>query len=322
MRRLVPYPVLAGEIALDITEVRLDGVPLDYRMVAPSKRTVALHRAEREKWGEARLSVRLRPPVEELRNGDWREVLPQVIAFERRTNTRDVVVLKERDGDSWGGEITVFADRHLGRVQIGGQITATVGGVPGRIIGGVDAPWTVDLQATTPTRENSIKVTWADFSDEANPHLHDYRQDPWYVETTGQEPLIYLNRRVEGLEEILKHARAPEREVREAIASEIAKDTWVTLFNDALFAAEIDEDERAEWPGGWREGVLKKLLPGAFPDLSPREALQEAVARCRSGEGGGDLQNRIRRSATLQARQYRNIGALIRSTRRASEETR
>ncbi|MEV4671606.1 hypothetical protein AB0K34_08160 [Actinomadura sp. NPDC049382] len=311
MNRLIPYPTLAGEISLEVREVRLDGAPLNLNMISSSRHVVALHEVERERWDEARLSVRLHPPRHELDDAAWSDVNCVAVLAERRTNARSVTPLEKEPDGTWTGVVVMHGDHHLGQAQLSGHVIATVDGVVGRTIGVTDRAWTVDLQARTPARQQSIKVLTVDFGDAEHPHLHSYKDDPWTVEAVGEEPLVYLNSRFEGLVPLLTDG---DRGARDLLAAQIAADAWTALFNAAVYAADM-EDGQPLWPGGWHGAVLKRMLPDVFPDLSPDDALIEAVTRRLNGDGG-DLQTRLGHAAGRQALISRRLGGFIRATNR------
>ncbi|MEV0401942.1 hypothetical protein [Actinoallomurus sp. NPDC050550] len=319
MRRIVPYPVLVGEVALEVREARLDDVSLPYSMISGAQRVVALHEVERSDWETARLSVRLTTPRHELDAGPWSDVSCIAMLSERRTNVRTSTPLREEEPGTWAGEIIVHRDLHVARAELSAQVVGSVDGVTGRLIGSTPDSWTVDLQARSPVRHKSITTVWADFGDQGNPHLHSFRTDPWTVEVVGDEPVLYLNLGFEGLEALLQGTRLTDRPARAAIAAQIATDVWTALFNAAAYAIEVDGD-RPEWPGGWRETTLRRMLPDVFSDRSPDDAILEIAARRRTGDGGGELQPRVLHAAAKQAQLSRNLGGFIRTVRKTVQE--
>lgn len=319
MKRLVPYPVLAGEISIEVRETRLDDVALPLAMISAAQRVVALHAVERADWATARLSVRVTTPHNEPTAGPWSEVTCLAVLSERRTNARTFTRLREETVGSWTGEVVLHRDLHLDRAELTAQLVAAVNGTTGRAIGSTDDSWVIDLKERAPVRNKSIKTIWADFGDERNPRLLPFRGDPWTIEAAGEEPILYLNRGFEGLDALLRSGRTADRPARDAIAAQIATDVWTTLFNAAVYAAQL-EDGHLEWPGGWQEATLRRMLPDVFPDRSPEDALIEIVNRRLSGDGGGDLQTRLLHAVGKQARLPRNLGGLIRTVRRAGQE--
>jgi len=319
MKRLIPYPVLVGDVSLEVLEARLDDIALPFAMISAEHRVVALHEAERGDWETARISVRLRTPEAELRQGPWSEVSCFAVLFERKTNVRTFTRLRREAPGSWTGDVVLHRDRHAGRVRLTGQVVADVEGVAGRTIGETGEEWTIDLQARAPVKNNSIRTVWADFGDGSDPRLRPFASDPWTIEAVGEEPVLYLNRGFEGLSALLEGSRTTDRAAREAVAAQIAQDVWTALFNAAVYAVEL-EDGSPQWPGGWRESVLRRLLPDVFPDRSPDDALAELLARRTDDDGGGDLQTRILHAAARQARLPRNLGGFVRSLHRTVQE--
>lgn len=318
MKRLFPYAVLAGDVDLEVSQARLDDVPIEFSMIARPQRTVALHEVEREDWRTATLVVKVRLPLRELEAGPWKNLDCAVVLFERRTRVRFHVPLKSVGADTWTGEVVLRREHHTSRAQLTAEVTATVGGVDGRLIGRSEAPWTVDLLASTPTKKDSIRTVWADFGEEGAAHLELFRSDPWCVDTTGEEPTLYLNKRFEGLETVLRSGGAADRPAQNVLASQIAQEVWTVLFTSAVRGITRDDQGRPEWPGGWQESTLKKMLPDVLPDHSPNDALAEVVAR--ESEGGGDLHTRVAHAAAVQARRTRHLGGFLRALRRKGQE--
>ncbi|GGP91108.1 hypothetical protein [Streptosporangium pseudovulgare] len=316
MKRLLPYQTVVGDLSLEVREARLDDIALPYEMISTAQRVVALHRIERDEWRSARLSVRVRAPEQELQQGPWTGMECLATLSERRTNTRTATRLRWEGPGEWSGEVELQRDHHLERAELLGQLIATVGDVPGRVIATTEASWTVDLQSRTPTRREEIRTRWVDFGDEDHPQLHPFKNDPWTVEAVGQEPVLYLNSGFEGLKALLASGRAIDRPARDALAAQIATDVWTVLFNAATYQ---EDGDTPEWPGGWRESVLRRMLPDLFPTHSPDDALAEVVSRHRTGDGA-DLQTRILHAAGKQARRPRNLGNFMRTLRRTGQE--
>lgn len=321
MKTLFPYRTLFGEVLLEVKEARLDGRVLPLTMISAVERVVALHQVERDDWERARVVFRMRPPEELTESDQWIDVACVAVLAERKTNTRTVTRLKRQSDGSWIGVVELHRDRHAGRAEVEGLVAATVDGVPGRLIARTERNWTVDLQARAPTRKKTVKTLWADFASEGNPYLHPYKTDPWAVEAVGDEPTLYLNSGFEGLRLILESNRRTDRAVQDVLAGQVATDCWAALFNAAVYAIDV-EDDQPQWPGGWYESVLRRMLPEVFPDRSPDDALSEIFELRRAGEGGGELQTRILHAAIKQARTSKSLGIFIRTLRTAAEEDR
>jgi hypothetical protein len=231
---------------------------------------------------------------------------------ERRTQSRTVSWLRHDGEGVWTGIITLHRDHHLGQVDLSGYVIGTVEGISGRVIGSTERKWTIDLQMSKPTRQNEMEIRTVNFADEAYPHLHPYKTAPWTVDAGGDRPVVYLNEGFEGLVQILN---AGDRVVRDHLSAQIAVDAWTVLFNAAVYAAEVDGGQPV-WPGGWRDSVLRRMLPDMLPDRSPDDALAELVTHRRQGEGEGDLQTRLLYAAGRQALFSRRLGGFIRAARK------
>ncbi|MFI7125719.1 hypothetical protein ACIBQ1_08495 [Nonomuraea sp. NPDC050153] len=308
MKQIMPYPVLAGEVTMTVREVRLDDVALPYGMISEPDRTVALHLLDREDWNLVRLRLQVSAPRHELDTGPWFSLAFLVTASERRTNTHSAVKLMMGQPCEWAGEVELHRDDHFGRVQVSGQLVATVDDVPGRVIATVAQPWTVDLRARVATQRESIRTRWVDFAND--PQLTWCKTDPWAVTVTDEAAMLNLNSGFDGLRAVLESPKAAERPMREALAAQIAVDVWTVLFNEA--AHHVDGHE---WPEGWRGLVLRRMLPDLFPDHSLDDALREIVNR-----GVGGIQTRVLHAAAKQARMPRSLGGFIRSLQKIEPE--
>lgn len=303
---VTPYPVLAGDIELTVRQAEIDGTPLHLSLIAPEQRVVALCQVERNVWETARLSVRATLPQDEIarRADSWSHVRCHALIIERASNARLMTPLVKDTAGAWNGAVEVLRDRHIARANIEVVVTATVDGEPGRVIGSSE-PWIVDLVARTPSRQRSVTVLWRDFHADPDAALYMYRNDAWSLDATGPEPVLYLNEGFEGLKALLSSG---DRVTREALLGQIAMNTWSALFNTAVAGLDGADD----WPGDWRESVLRRLLPEMFSDCSPEDALAEVLERRASGDDG-DLQTRLAHASAHQARTPRTLSALLRA---------
>ncbi|WP_438487271.1 hypothetical protein [Streptomyces sp. S186] len=321
MKAIFPYSVLTGDVDLAVDRVFVDNTPRRWDSVSDQEHVIALHEVKGD-WNEIRVKVTVTADGAELTGGPWNAVACVAVVRNRRTKIRHTFPLQPDGSGRWTGQVELRRGEHIGRCEIDAWIVAEVGGEYGRLIGRAKDVWHADFEALAPTRQRSIKMVWKDFTDEANPDLNDFRDDPWLLDGQADEPVLYLNSAVEGLRAVLDKAVAPEQKVvREIMASQIAAEAWVAMFNAATYAVET-EDGEAQWPGGWHEDVLRRMLPDMFPDRAPGEALAELVERRTEGEGGGDLQRRLMHTATLQSRKPKAVtNALKTLGRLATKET-
>lgn len=319
-----PYPVLtASDVELRVDSVEVDGLRQELNLISDREQVVALHHVKKQQWSSIILRVTVAVRGDEIGEGPWE--LPKCVAIlrNRKTHVRRSVELDScgQGRGMWTGEVEMYSDEHIGRTELDAQLVARVQGIEGRVIGTAVHRWTVDLEARRPTKERSIRMVWRDFTDESDPQLFTYRDDPWLVEAAGDEPTIFLNSAVEGLRTVLEGGGGgAEKILRETLATQIASEAWVCLFNTAVYASSANSKEPMWWPGGWQEDVLRRMLPDVFPDLSPDDALTEALQRRLDGHGGGDLQMRVTHAAAIQAMRSRKITAALRSLVRTGSD--
>ncbi|MFJ6499632.1 hypothetical protein OG280_24320 [Streptomyces virginiae] len=326
MKQLVPYPTLRrsdGLTTIEVREGRVDEDALPLELVNRQERRVAVHGVGYADWSTARLAVRMRVPAvadADAEGRGWRDVRAAVTIANRTSNVRSVTPLRQDASGDWIGEVRVDRDEHLGRLQLTGIVTATVDGVPGRLIGSAEDAWTVDVDARTAHREQDIRMTEVDFGSDEHPHLHDFRHNEWAIDANGAVPTVYVNTALEGVARLLgapaRGMSPAESALQKALAAKLGTDLWVTLFHsaaDEVFA----EDGEPQWPGGWRDNVLKRMLPDVCPDLSPSDALRELLSR-RVGGAGRDLHMRVLHAAGRQSRSARSLGEALRDITKGS----
>lgn len=317
MKTAFPYPVLAADVTLFVEKVWVDNVPLALDLVSDEEMVIALHSVKRD-WKEILVRVVVRTGAEEIASGIW--VNPSCVAVvrNRKTNVRLTFPLLETEVGVWCGEIELRRGEHLGRCEIDAWVVAEVGGVANRLIGRAKRHWNADLEAKQPTRQRNIKMVWKNFAD--HPFLSDFRDDPWILDAEASEPVLYLNSSIEGFRAVLDASASVERNlVREVMATQIASEAWTAMFNTSLYAISVDESGTAQWPGGWQEEVLRKMLPDVFPDISPDEGLVEVVTRRTGGEGGSDLHARIMHAATLNSKKQKTVAGAVRTLARIAD---
>jgi hypothetical protein len=318
VKKIFPYPVLVGDVGLRVVSTVVDGTPLALNLMNQTERVVALQELTRTKrgWNEIQLRLEAKVDERELTAGPWRTPVCVATVSNRRTRVGDAYLLRQVSPGRWTGEIELRQGEHTGRTEIGARVVATVDGVDGRLVGVAEEPWYADFDAREPTRQRSLTMRWIDFTDENNPHLHEFRHDPWLLEMDATEPVLCLNSSVEGLRGVLEKAATSEQKVaRELLATQIASEAWSAMCNAALAACEGGGDA-VEWPGGWQEDVLRRMLPDIHPGLSPDESLAEAVRTRVTGDGGGELQMRVMHAASTQAKKPRNVATAMKTLER------
>ncbi|SFD62673.1 hypothetical protein [Streptomyces aidingensis] len=323
MKTAMPYPTPAGEVTLQVVGAKVDGRALPLHMISRTHQVVALHEVERREWDEVRLELRAELPRGELSAGAWRDVVCVAVLTEGATNARTTARLSGTAEDGVRtGSITLTRGSHRSRAELSLYVVATVEGVPGRIIGGTEESWIVDLQAREPVRERELVIHKVDFRNTDEEWLRPYRDAPWLIETTGEMPTVHLNTGFEGIEDLLEGSGNPvEKAVRGMLAAQIATEAWTAMFQAAVDGLDV-EDGVPQWPTGWRDRVLRGLVGDVFPDLSPADALRELHARRSEGGRWAELQPRIHYAAARRARLARNLGTTVRTLERSGEDNR
>jgi len=322
MKALVPYATLLGEVTFKVVAAKLDGRELPLEMISQQDRVVAVHQAERRTWEEVRLELRADLPDAELSSGRWEDVTCIAVLTEGATNSRTVARLHRSSDGSWNGSITLARDSCRSRAELSVSVVATVDGVAGRIIGRSENDWIVDLVARTPVRRREININEVDFRDGEEEWLRPFKDAPWLVETSGDMPTVHLNTGFEGVVQLLNSNGSPlEKAMRGVLAAQIATDVWTAMFHSAVSDLETDEDGAPQWPTGWRDWVLRSMLPDVLPDVSAADALWEIHSRRAESVGWSELQSRIQYAASRRARVARSLGSAIRVLDRSDERT-
>lgn len=321
MKTAFPYRVLSGDVRLQVDQVFIDNRPIGImERINDRDQVVALHdlKETNERWSELRLKVSVTAEKDELTTGPWRDPSCIVVVRNRKGNVYHAFSLSPDGPGRWIGEAELRREEHVGRSRIDACIVATVGGIEGRLVGEAQQPWDIDFEAKRPTPERSLRMRWIDFTE--HDHLKEYRDDPWLLDTEVGEPILYLNSAVDGLRGILDQAVGTEQKlVQEILSSQVAAEAWSALFNASLYACQMEGTE-AQWPGGWHEDVLRRMLPDLYPNLPPDQALTELIEARREGENGSDLQRRLIHASGVQSRKPRKISTVLRDLRRMANK--
>ncbi|MFD0151639.1 hypothetical protein ACWGQ4_03870 [Streptomyces sp. NPDC055721] len=321
MKSVYPYTTLFGDIDLDVLSITVDGEsPLPYSNVSKSERTVALHQSGREKWEYCTLRLKAVLPESEIADGPWTDLVCLAALTEKATNARTTTSLKRSADGSWTGSIDLQRHRHLNRVALGLAVVATVGGVAGRVIGTTERDWYVDLKGTTPVRQRQIEIVEVDFRGGSQEWLRPFKDSPWVVETTGDVPTVYLNTgSVEGFTELLggNGGSPAERLLRDMASSQIAQDAWTAMFHAAISDLDVDEDGTPVMPAGWREAVLRMMLPDVLPGRQLTDALYDIEERRTKGFGWSELQTSIQYAAGKRSHIAKKLTNAVRAVDRA-----
>ncbi|MEU8619264.1 hypothetical protein [Streptomyces sp. NPDC048623] len=321
MKPVYPYTTLFGDIDLDVVAITVDGTaPLPYSHVSKPERTVALHQSGRESWEYCTLRLQATLPEAELADGAWTDPVCLAALTEKATNARTTARLRRSADGVWSGTIDLHRSRHLNRAVLGLTVAATVDGVAGRVIGTTEQDWYLDLKGARPVRQREIEIVEEDFREGALEWLRPYKDSPWIVETTGEVPTVFLNTAsVDGLVDLLggNGGNTAEKLLREMTASRIAQDAWTAMFHTAVADLDVDEDGTPVMPTGWREAVLRMMLPDVLPGRPLTDALYDIEERRTKGFGWSELQTDIQYAAGKRSRIARKLTEAVRAVDRA-----
>ncbi|MCX2949982.1 hypothetical protein [Lentzea sp. NEAU-D7] len=315
MKHVFPYQTLFDPVDLEVVSVTVDGRSLPYMQISKSERTIALHQTGRTEWDAATLQLKATLPEQEIAVGPWSDLVCLAVLTENATNARSTARLsKGRDG-YWHGQIELVHGRHLNRASLALAVTGEIGGVQGRIIGATDKDWCIDLKAVTPKRQREIPIVETDFREGPEEWLRPFKDSLWIVETVNDIPVVYLNTTaVEGLVEIMndKGGSPGEKLVRDMTASQIAQDVWTAMFHTAISELDLDDDGTPVVPSGWREPVLRMMLPDVLPGRQLTDALFEINERRTSGSGWPELQTNIQYAAGKRSQVTKKLTNAVR----------
>ncbi|MEU1860790.1 hypothetical protein [Streptomyces gardneri] len=321
MKSVYPYTTLFGDIELDVLAITVDGTsPLPYSHVSKPERTVALHQSGRERWEYCTLRLQATLPEEEISQGEWTDLVCLAVLTEKATNARTTARLKRSIDGVWSGSIDLHRHRHLSRAVLGLTVVATVDGVDGRAIGTTEQDWYLDLKAAVPVRQREIEIVQADFRAGPEEWLRPYKDSPWIVETGGDVPTVYLNTgSVDGLIELLGATGGgpAEKLLRDMASSQIAQDAWTAMFHTAIADLDIDEDGTPVMPTGWREAVLRMMLPDVLPGRQFTDALHDIEERRSKGFGWAELQTTVQYAAGKRSQIAKKLTSAVRVVDRA-----
>ncbi|WP_236951957.1 hypothetical protein [Kibdelosporangium phytohabitans] len=298
----------------------MDGADLPLPHVSKMEQTVALHQTGRDKWETATLRLKATLPQPETASGPWTDVECLAVLSETVTNTRTTARLSRARDGSWQGSIELARARHLNRASLTLTVVGTVDGIAGRMIGSTERPWYIDLALTRPVRQQEIEVVEVDFRGGPLEWLRPFKDAPWIVETTGDVPTVYLNSTgVEGLVDVMHAAGGTpdERLLLDMTAAQIAQDAWIAMFHAAISDLDLDEDGTPLMPTGWREPILRMMLPDVLPGRQLTDALYDIDDRRTKGFGWSEVQTSIQYAAGKRSQISRKLTNAVRSVNRS-----
>ena len=320
MKSVFPYPTLFGVVDFEVVNVNVDGRDLPYTRISKADRVVALHAAGRDEWAAARIRIKATLPAPEIDDGVWSDVSCLAVLSETVTNARNTSRLTRGSDGTWQGTIELVHDHHRARATLTLAVVAEVGGVRGRMIGTPEDVWYIDLKTAIPRRQEEVRIEQTDFREGPHEWLRPFKDSSWIVEAGGDLPTVYLNTTaVEGLTEIIngKGGSPTEKTLRDLTSSQIAQDVWTAMFQASISELDVDDDGTPVMPSGWRESVLRMMLPDVLPGRQLTDALFDIGERRKSGSGWSELQTNIQYAAGKRSQVTKKLTSAVRTFHRA-----
>jgi hypothetical protein len=308
MITIYPYDTLVGDVRISVNRVLIDGKPLSSNYINPDLPEIAFRDLETDRWEEAMIDVTVTAPAGELSsNSAWENCQAVVQMICSYSNIRRTVALTpdQHTPARWHQTIMLSREEWYGGAAMRALVPATVDGVSHRVIGSSE-PWLLSFDDLPPSPvHGSIAVQWVEFAADSELGLKPFKDDPHHLRLDPDAPILFLNSGFDGLEALLgdrKRRPRAEQAMHDSTRVNIANGAWQAMFTAALDAVEVDpETGMPEWPSPeWRAVVLRTLLPRIYPDLGPDDALIEAVQARRSGDGSGELLERLLPAAAMQ----------------------
>lgn len=308
MITLFPYDSLVGDIRVSVTKVLIDGKPLSTNYIDPDLLEIAFRDLESDRWEQAMIYITVTAPAAELLgNAAWVDPNAGAQIICAYTHTRRMVPLAADPHSPalWHGIVMLSRDEWYGRATMRAVLSATVDGVPCRLIGSSDT-WALSFDDLPPSPvHGSIPVQWVDFGNDTVHGLQPFKAEHHHLRLDPDAPILFLNSGFNGLEALLgdrKRRPAAEQALHDSTRVNIAAGAWTAMFTSALDSVQIDDETgMPEWPPQeWRVVVLRTLFPRIYPHLGPEDALIEAVEARRAGEGSSELLERLLPAAEAQ----------------------
>ncbi|MBO9524004.1 MAG: hypothetical protein J7518_20910 [Nocardioidaceae bacterium] len=204
-----------------------------------------------------------------------------VVISAPRANFRSPVRL-DRDED---GFVATTAVRREWLAGVASVEALVLDGPPKMHVIGQADPWTMvidPVDAPRPPGAPPIEIRWVDFTAPEAKHLNATYGSYALVDFREPKPVLFLNRGIRGLQEILEGSGHKEkRRLRELLGSSIAKYTTEALFREACAQAEglMDDDGGVNLPS---DRVLADILRAVAGEVPSVETVDELLTSLQS----------------------------------------
>lgn len=159
-----------------------------------------------------------------------------------------------------------------------------------RRVAGSSLPWAIILdQVEAPERHGvpPLKTVWVDFSaSDAPPEARRYGTAHAYVDVVPTPPVLYLNKGIDGLQQLIlsENAKLERRRQRDMLGAQIARYVTNALFRTAIEQVGADEfGGPAEGPIGHMFRSVCEAVAAQLTSTETVNDLYEAVLKVRDG---------------------------------------
>jgi len=189
VKAVFPYPVLTGDISLTVDRVLVDDVARRWDQVSDQDRVIALHEVKSD-WNEIRIKVSVTADGAELADGAWNSPACVAVVRNGRTKIRHTfrcgrTVPEDGPGTSSCDAVSMWVGARSthGSWPRSGRIR------PPRRHGTGCLACRLRGQGSHPATLHQDGLE--DFTDEGNPELNEFREDPWLLDGQADEPVLY-----------------------------------------------------------------------------------------------------------------------------------
>ncbi len=293
-RRFLPYTYGDRALTLDVTAVEFEGENVELIAVYDqASRVLDL----REFGGHAQpVAVRLES------QGLDPELIPTLVPKGELSQPRLRIVAVASDTEGWYRTTEVLEPKEGGYVGVLEFVPADSTGhvdVEAVVVRSEDAGPGVHRSVATRagmrvassppirvwTREpaampgGALDVRWEDFRVSAHPERKRGSERTFYLETTSDPPILWLNRANQDLVAVLESrgTRGSKAMVRDLLNQAIALPVWYALVHTASMAVTRDEDGSSTVPPGWKRGLLARVAPRIHRGIGKLSAYQRLL---------------------------------------------
>ncbi len=127
----------------------------------------------------------------------------------------------------------------------------------------------------------SLDIRWDDFSTSSHPQRKRRNKRIYYLESTEEPPVLWLNRAITDLPTVLesKGTTGQRAMVRDLINQAIAGPVWYALLHTAMLSVSLDEEGQATVEEGWRRGLLARLAARLYSERNRERGYMRLLER-------------------------------------------